>query len=262
VASGPINVTGGAAQSITGALSAVASAGMTNNPEALKAVAGVLGNLASSQASSLVTALASLAQGAPPPAPATTSSPTIQTLVQIDPPGGSRLTTQSLTAPGSPSSFNPMPADLLPSNAAVVTQFFSLAFDPNGGANTTGVTRLAFSNPDGSPIPVENAVTPILFTLPAVDTSSGDEQAVCSYWDTVARNYSSQARGHRSLLGAHMHAAMHAQTLTSHRPLRTTGLRASAVAGPARAQPLLRARLHNLQRLLFGHGVEHYWSDD
>jgi hypothetical protein len=53
------------------------------------------------------------------------------------------------------------------------------------------VTRLAFSNPDGSPIPVENAEAPILFTLPAVDTS-GDDQAVCSFWDTAARTYSTQ----------------------------------------------------------------------
>jgi hypothetical protein len=57
--------------------------------------------------------------------------------------------------------------------------------------NTTGVTRLAFSNPDGSPIPVENASKPILFTLPRVDTSS-DAQAVCSFWDTAALNYSTQ----------------------------------------------------------------------
>jgi hypothetical protein len=192
VASGPINVTGGAAQSITGALSAVASSASLTNPAALQAVAGVLDNLASSQASSLVAALS--VPGAPPPAPAITSSPTIQTLVQIDPPGASRLTTQPLTVAGSPSSFNPMPADLLPSGTAVVTSFFSLAFDPNGGANTTGLTRLAFSNPDGSPILVENAETPILFTLPPVNTSSGDDQAVCSFWDTVALSYSSQAR--------------------------------------------------------------------
>jgi hypothetical protein len=54
------------------------------------------------------------------------------------------------------------------------------------------VTRLAFSNPDGSPIPVANAEAPILFTLPAVNTSSGDDQAVCSFWDTTALKYSTQ----------------------------------------------------------------------
>jgi hypothetical protein len=190
VASGPINVMGGAAQSITAALSAVASSGMANNPAALAAVAGVLDNLASSQASGMVAALAALAPGAPPPEPAITSSPTIQTLVQIDPPGSNRLTTQNLTAPGSPSRFDPMPADLLAGAGAVVTSFFSLAFDPNGGANTTGLTRLAFSNPDGSPIVVEGATTPIVFTLPRVDVAGdGDEQAVCSFWDTAAGAY-------------------------------------------------------------------------
>jgi hypothetical protein len=189
IASGPINVTGGAAQSITGALSAVASAGMGNNPAALAAVASVLGNLAASQASSLVASLAALPPGARPPPPATTSSDTIQTLVQIDPPGSNRLTTQNLTAPGSASSFEPMPAGLLPSAAPVVTQFFSLAFDPNGGNGTTGVTRLAFTNPDGSPIPVENASVPIRFSLPRVDTGGDEFQATCAFWDTAAGAY-------------------------------------------------------------------------
>ncbi len=179
VASAPLNISGGAAQSITSALSAVATSASASNPAALAQVQNVLNNLASSTASSLVAAL-SASGGVAPPA-ATTSSPTIQTLVQIDPPGSSRLTTQSLTAPGSPSSFEPMPAGLLDPNAAVVTQFFSLAFDPNaltgnGSAlNTTGVTRLAFTNPDGSPMPVENASAPIRFSLPRVDTS-GDAQ--------------------------------------------------------------------------------------
>ncbi len=148
VASAPINATGGAAQSITSALSVVAASAAASNAGALTQVQAVLTSLASSQTSSLVSLLA---LGGEPPAPVSTSSPTIQTLVQIDAPGSSRLTTQPLTAPGSPSSFNPMPPGLLPSNTAVVTQFFSLAFDPNG-ANTTGVTRLAFTNADGSPI--------------------------------------------------------------------------------------------------------------
>jgi hypothetical protein len=193
VAAAPINVTGGAAQSVTAALSAVAlAAGESSNPAALTLVQNVLTSLASSQATSLAAALDALPPGAPPPAPATTSSATIQTLVQVDPPGGSRLTTMSLTAPGSPSSFSPMPAELFANTTtAVVTQFFSLKFDPNGAnstLNTTGVTRLAFSAPDGSPIPVEDAAKPILFTLPHVDTS-GDAQAVCSFWDATAGAY-------------------------------------------------------------------------
>jgi hypothetical protein len=199
VVSAPINVTGGAAQHVTSALSVLAASAVASNPEALAVVQSVLTNLASSQANSLMAALDALPAGAPPPAPAITSSENIQTLVQVDPPGGSRLTTQPLggSATGSPSEFQPMPAGLLPGDAPIVTKFFALKFDPNGGANTTGVTRLAFSNPDGSPIPVENAETPILFKLPPVNTSSGDDQAVCSFWDTAALSYSSQARARR-----------------------------------------------------------------
>ena len=191
VASAPINISGGVAQSITSALSAVASSAVTGNQVALLQVQSVLNNLASSQASSLAATLAALPPGAPPPEPAVTNSSTIQTRVQIDPPGGSRLTTQPLTAPGSPSSFQPMPAGLLPTDTPIVTHFFSLAFDPNSAnstLNTTGVTRLAFSNLDGSPIPVANATTPVSFTLPRVDTGAED-QAVCSFWDPAAGAY-------------------------------------------------------------------------
>jgi hypothetical protein len=194
VASGPINVTGGAAQSITGALSAVASSASVSNPEALKAVSGVIDNLAASQASALLASM-DLTPGAPPPEPAMTTSATIQTLVQVDPPGSNRLMTQPLTAPGSPSAFEPMPAGLLDGlTTPIVTQFYSLAFDPNSaGGNdsaiaTTGLTRLAFSAPGGAEIPVADAVVPIRFSLPKVDTGA-DGQAVCSYWDTVALAY-------------------------------------------------------------------------
>jgi hypothetical protein len=247
VASGPINVTGGAAQSITGALSAVASAGMTNNPAALAAVAGVLTNLASSQASSLVAALGALEPGAPPPEPATTSSATIQTLVQIDPPGGSRLTTKNISAPGSNSSFNPMPGGLLPNDTAVVTQFFSLAFDPNGGGsaamNTTGVTRLAFSNPDGSEIQVANASTPIRFALPRVDTS-GDAQAVCAYFNPATSAYDTQVRWlragsvlARALAGAKSSALQASAPLISHARAASVFLPSQGCTGIPSPQP-------------------------
>ena len=194
VASGPINVSGSAAQSITGALSAVASSASVSNPSALSAVASVINNLAASQASALLASL-DLTPGAPPPAPAMTSSATIQTLVMVDPPGSSRLSTQQLTSPGSPSIFEPLPAELLAGvTTPMVTQFFSLAFDPNGGGSnasaiaTTGLTRLAFSAPGGAEIPVANAVVPIRFSLPPVNTGA-DGQAVCSYWDTKALKY-------------------------------------------------------------------------
>ena len=194
VASGPINITGSAAQSITGALSAVASSASVSNPDALKAVSSVINNLAASQATALLASL-DLTPGAPPPAPAMTTSASIQTLVMVDAPGSSRLSTRQLTAPGSPSVFEPLPAELLAGvTTPVVTQFFSLAFDPYAGSSnasaiaTTGLTRLAFSAPDGGEIPVANAVVPIRFSLPAVNTGA-DGQAVCSYWDTKARAY-------------------------------------------------------------------------
>jgi hypothetical protein len=94
----------------------------------LAAVQNVINTLASSQAASLLTNMAAMAPGAPPPAPATTNTPTIQTLVQVDPPGSNRLTTQPLTAPGSASAFAPMPEGLLPTTTPLVTQFFSLKF--------------------------------------------------------------------------------------------------------------------------------------
>ena len=194
VSSAKIDATSGVGQTITSALDSVATSALSGgNSAALLAVQNVIGNLAASQAASLL-ASADMTPGAPPPAPATTRTATIQTLVQVDPPGGSRLTSQPLTAPGSPSSFSPMPADLLPTDSAIVTNFFSLAFDPNGGSSstaTTGVTRLAFANPDGSPIEVADASTPIRFTLPPVDTSGG-EQAACMFWDTAAKAYSAQ----------------------------------------------------------------------
>ena len=200
-AASPLNASSSMAQDVVSVLAVVAnSATLSSNgtgqlQNALQAVASVVDTLTTSQASALNVALATLPPGAPPPAPTVTSTPLIQTLVQVDPPGSSRLTTQPLTAPGSPSAFQPMPADLLANAAgAVVTQFFSLAFDPNprdSNMSTTGLTRLAFNNPDGSPIVVANASKPVLFTLPFVNAGS-DGQAVCSFWDTAAKAYSTR----------------------------------------------------------------------
>jgi hypothetical protein len=142
VANAPINVTGGAAQSITSALSAVASSATTTNTAALAAVQNVLTSLASSQSNALMDSLASLPPGESPP-PATTSSPTIQTLVQVDAPGSTRLTTTPLTVDGSPSSFNPMPPGLVDTTNPVVTQFLSLAFDPNQCVPALWISRPA-----------------------------------------------------------------------------------------------------------------------
>ena len=189
VANAPMNVSGGTAQSITAALSSVASSASSTNTAALAAVQNVLTSMAASQSNALVASLANLAPGESPP-PATTSSPTIQTLVQVDAPGSTRLTTTPLTVNGSASAFEPMPAGLVDTSTPVVTQFVSLAFDPNRNPNTTGITRLAFKNPDGSEIVVANAAAPIRFTLPFVNLSaSPDDQAVCSFWDPEASAY-------------------------------------------------------------------------
>jgi hypothetical protein len=59
---------------------------------------------------------------------------------------------------------------------------------------TTGVTRLALTNPNGTAIPVENAGSPIRFVLPAVNTSSG-AKAVCQYWDVTKKAYSDEGCG-------------------------------------------------------------------
>ena len=134
VASTRIDATSGVGQTIVSALDSVASSAVSiGNLAALAAVQSVIDNLASSQAASLLENM-DLTPGAPPPAPATTSTPSIQTLVQVDPPGSDRLTTQPLTAPGSASAFEPMPAGLLPTSSPVVTQFFSLKF----GASANG----------------------------------------------------------------------------------------------------------------------------
>jgi len=184
VASAPINSTGAVAQTITEALSLVASSAGESNPAALVQVQNVINSIASSQATSLAASLAVLPPGAPPPAPAVTNSPTIQALVQVDPPGGSRLTSMPLTAPGLLSTFQPILAGLLPKNSTIVTQFFSLAFDPNGAStvggpsNNSGVTRLAFSDLAGSTIPVANVSTPIVFTLLRVSTPGDTDNCV------------------------------------------------------------------------------------
>ncbi len=200
----PQNVSGTMAQNVVSVLALVASSAAslssndTSQQSALQAVVDVVDVLTSSQASALNATFSALTPGAQPPPPAVTSTPMIQTLVQVDL-GTSRLTSAPLTVNNSLSSFDAMPEGLLPAAAPVVTTFVSLAFDPyaGGGGNsssalaTTGMTRLAFSNPDGSPVEVANASTPIKFKLPPVNTS-GDSQAICAFWDVKAKAYSTR----------------------------------------------------------------------
>ena len=188
----PMNATSGVGQSIASALDAVATSAVSGgNYTALAAVVSILDTLAAGLATSLLDTLSSLAPGDPPPEPVTYSAPTIQMLVKVDPPGSSRLTTQPLSALGSASSFAPMPEGVLPTATPVVTTFLSVnSFDPhNSGMSVSGMTRLAFSNADGSSIAVANLTTPILFSLPLVQVSAGSK-AACMFWDEAAVNYS------------------------------------------------------------------------
>jgi hypothetical protein len=151
----------------------------------------------------------SMLSGMPPGAPAATvSSPNIQALVQVDvvasADASSRLFAAPITAPGSASSFAPLPASLFAAAsgssgaapAAVCTTFHSLTFDPfTGAANSTGVTRLLFTDAaDGSEVPVAGLAAPIYFTLPPVSGLSGaadgsGAKAACQFWDTDASAY-------------------------------------------------------------------------
>jgi hypothetical protein len=176
-------VIGAIAQRMVDTLSFLITTG--SNSSTLSNAGSVLDQLMASQAISLV-ANGEHAQSI------TSSSANISMLVSVTPAGSSQLTTQPLTVPGCASSFEPMPADLLPTGVGIVTSFFALTFDPHagvGGLNITGVTRLAFSYTDGTPLEVSNASSPIRFTLPAVDTAGG-EQAACMFWDVAAGVYS------------------------------------------------------------------------
>jgi hypothetical protein len=118
--------------------------------------------------------------------------------VQVDAPGNvSRLFSASLTAPGSASSFAPLPTTLFDNVGAkisggVSTRFASFTFDPYATTpdpNTTGVTRLAFTDSNGSAIEISQLATPVQFTLPAPSVAGGFKSQ-CRFWDTVTLNYS------------------------------------------------------------------------
>lgn len=130
------------------------------------------------------------------------STPTIQLAVSIDnlADSGSRLFNTPITAEGAASSFDPLPpAALADVDTPVRTTFMSLAFDPHGGNGTTApvssITRLAFTDPDGNEIPVQNLSTPITFTLPLPPTlakNKDDSHDACAFWDTAAKRYSTE----------------------------------------------------------------------
>jgi hypothetical protein len=192
-------------QTMALALSAVAPAVIASaNASALLTMLHVVENLATAQAANLLAQLAAATPATPLLPPATTSAALFQMLVQVDPPGSSRLTTAPITAPGSPSRFEPMLVGAFAGaeDGVIVTIFFSLAWNPYSGVPTAtnsstplspgGVTRLQFSDADLGPIEVANMSVPIRFTLPAVDDvfSGDDALAVCSFWDVAASVYS------------------------------------------------------------------------
>jgi hypothetical protein len=192
-------VSNGTGYAVAASLSSIVSAALAPNSainaSVLAQVFDVVNSLASSQ-------LSSLATGAPP---LEISSPAIQMRVQVDALGaGSRLFSQSLTAPGSASAFAPLPASLFDGAGAaasggVRTQFASLTFDPYYEAvavdadapSSTGITRLAFTSVDGTPIEIANLAMPIQFTMPSLALADG-RKAQCQFWDTAAAAYSTR----------------------------------------------------------------------
>jgi hypothetical protein len=189
----------GGALFVSDATSSAVVAGLSSLAAAALVPGGAVGAGALAQVAAVADALASsllnqLTQ--PGGAPVSASSALVQLSVALDAPGaGSRLFTAPLSAPGSPSVFAPLPADVFEHAGAdtaggVRTLFSSLAFDPfSPGGGGTGVTTLALSSSGGDALRVAGLRTPIYFTLPAVSLGDG-EKSVCAWWDAAARNYS------------------------------------------------------------------------
>jgi hypothetical protein len=93
-----------------------------------------------------------------------------------------------LTAPGSASSFAPMPAGLFDKagnvSGGVRMQFASLSFDPFPNVTTSGITRLAFTRADGNneALNISDLSTPVYFNMSAVALGAG-QKARCQFWD-------------------------------------------------------------------------------
>ena len=192
---GGLAITPAASAGVAAGLSSIASAALDPaspvSLSVLKVVSGVVNALASSLLSALTT---------PGAAPVTVTSPLIQISVALDLAGAdSRLFFAPISAPGSTSSFAPLPADIFASTnggrrrllaaAGVRTQFSSLAFDPHTlDTNRTGTTTLAFSTAAGE-LNVSALSTPIRFTLPPVPLPNG-AKAQCQWWNKAMQSYS------------------------------------------------------------------------
>ena len=194
-AGGNVTISPAASAGVAAGLSSVASAALAPNSSVSPAVLQRVSNVVSALATSLLTAFST-----PGAAPVTVSSPLIQLSVALDVAGpDSRLFSAPLTAPGSKSSFAPLPADifagtsrrrrLLADDPGVRTQFSSLAFDPHTqDPNSTGTTTLAFSDAAGE-LDISGLSAPILFALPKVLLADG-RKAQCQFWDKTAAAFS------------------------------------------------------------------------
>jgi hypothetical protein len=193
-AGGKVVISPAASAGVAAGLSSVATAALAPNSSVSPAVLATVSNVVNSLATNLLSALST-----PGAAPVTVSSPLIQLSVALDVAGpGSRLFSAPLSAPGSKSSFAPLPADIFDSGSGrrrlladtgVRTQFSSLAFDSHTqDANSTGTTTLAFSTASGE-LNISGLRTPIRFKLPAVPLADG-LKAQCQFWDKVADKYS------------------------------------------------------------------------
>lgn len=154
------SVSGPAAQALANGLSGVSIAG-AGSAAVLTQVVGVLETLGDSLLSQL---------SSPGLPPVQISTPVMQMSVGLDSPGpDSRLFSQPLSVPGSPSSFDPLPPGALAAagGAPVSTTFMTLAFNPHGGSGdgSSGMTRLQFGS-GGSEVEVANLSLPIKFSLP------------------------------------------------------------------------------------------------
>ena len=191
---------------------AVAAAADAAAQAVLVQVFSLVNSLADGQASALGPPDSSSGNAsASPPPPVVISTPAFQLQVVQDNPGSPpSVTTGPITAPGSGSSFDPLPAAALAgATGAVRTKFLSLAFDPYSSpsaaaaAGRGGITRLALTsaniNGTFAPLPVASLTQLLTFSLPAPTTMGAGGggaaparlQAACTYWDEAVAAYSS-----------------------------------------------------------------------
>jgi hypothetical protein len=197
-----VPITNGTAFAVAAGLSSIVAAvalqaedgsggGGSSGSIVLQQCLAVVSNLAASQ-------LANLSVGAQ----LVVLSPAVQMRVAVDAAANASapLFTQGVSTPGAPSAFAPLPTSLFTAAGADVssgvrTVFAALSFDPYAGTagNTSGITRLAFSLPSGTPLEIGNLSSPVYFTLPPpANLTAGGVKAACQFYDTAASAYSTR----------------------------------------------------------------------